>query len=273
MRDPHVEKLRYCLVLAGGDTFHDPPAVERDYHNFRVRLADGLVTVTMKEHHPTIELARSRVEPFLRDWELSAALEYRRRDVTFDYKDADVIDRDPPPPGEPQSIEISAAGVQSMTGTAKITVLRRAYPSPPDRFVSSRDVDRIRYEQYLEGHEPLPSMAYFCLTVVEKSVALLTKKKGRANRPCASSTYGIEPGILDNLGALTSERGDERTARKAHEMESLTPIEENWIREVLIAIIRRLGEYAKDPNAMRSVIKMADLPPLPISSQLNHVSG
>lgn len=109
MRDPHVVELRYRLVLDGGDEFRDPPPVERERDAFSVRLADDLLTVTMKEHHPTIDSARVRVDSFLQDWVISAALQYRRRQVSFEYEDADVIDRDPPPPGEPHVITVSAS--------------------------------------------------------------------------------------------------------------------------------------------------------------------
>jgi len=105
LRDPHVVELRYRLVLSGDDEFRDPPPVERERDAFSVRLAGGLLTVTMKEHHSTIDSARARVDPFVQSWEISAALQSRRRQVSFEYEDADVIDRDPPPPGEPQIID------------------------------------------------------------------------------------------------------------------------------------------------------------------------
>jgi len=105
LRDPHVVELRYRLVLSGDDEFRDPPPVERERDAFSVRSAGGLLTVTMKEHHSTIDSAPARVGSLLQSWEISAALQSRRRQVSFEYEDADVIDRDPPPPGEPQIID------------------------------------------------------------------------------------------------------------------------------------------------------------------------
>lgn len=255
MRDPHVVELRYRLVLDGGDEFRDPPPVERERDAFSVRLADDLLTVTMKEHHPTIDSARVRVDSFLQDWVISAALQYRRRQVSFEYEDADVIDRDPPPPGEPHVITVSASIQGASTVRAKITVQRSAYPSPPDAFIASPDVQLMwtRYEQYQNGNEPLPSMAYFCLTVVAPA---------DISRKDVSGLYNISLPILNTLSKLTSTRGDGTNARKAHNLEPLTSREEQWIREAVLVLIRRLGEHAAAPDSPKPKITMADLPSL-----------
>lgn len=255
MRDPHVVELRYRLVLSGDDEFRDPPPVERERDAFSMRLADDLLTVTMKEHHPTIESARARVEPFVQSWEISAALQYRRRQVSFEYKDADVIDRDPTPPGGLQIINPSTMVVPATLFSPILTVLHREYPSPPDAFVSSPDVQLmwVRYEQYLNGKEPLPSMAYFCLTVVAPA---------DISRKDVSGLYNISLPILNTLSKLTSTRGDGTNARKAHNLEPLTSREEQWIREAVILLIRRLGEHAAAPDTPKQMITMADLPSL-----------
>ena len=262
MRDPHVVELRYRLVLSGDDEFRDPPPVERERDAFSMRLADDLLTVTMKEHHPTIESARARVEPFVQSWEISAALQYRRRQVSFEYKDADVIDRDPPLPGEPQVFEESEPLILSVIVSGSDRMTHRAYPSPPDAFKASSDVQLMwtRFDQYLEGREPLPSMAFFCLTVVEASLGLCTK--GRQNRPAAATAYYIDKDILSTLGTLTSEHGDATSARKAHDLKPLTARAKHWIQEAVLVLIRRLGEHAAEPDTPKPMITMADLPSL-----------
>ena len=210
MRDPHVVELRYRLVLSGDDEFRDPPPVERERDAFSMRLADDLLTVTMKEHHPTIDSARARVDPFVQSWEISAALQSRRRQVSF---------------------ELSLPTLF----TPRVRVLRNSYPAPPDAFVSSSDVRLmwIRYEQYLEGHEPLPAMAYHCLAIVERSI-----RSFGGNRRSASRHYGIDNRILNKLGELTANYGDENSARKADPKRPLTSRGEHWIREAVLVLIR-----------------------------------
>jgi len=255
LRDPHVVELRYRLVLSGDDEFRDPPPVERERDAFSMRLADDLLTVTMKEHHSTVESAQARIGPFLQDWVISAALQYRRRQVSFEYEDADVIDRDPPPPGEPQVVYMPFVSSSATAFTPTMSVVRRTYPSPPDAFTASPDVQNMwtRYDKYLEGREPLLSMAYFCLTVVEKSAG---------SRHDASTMYNINRELLNTLGELASERGDENSARKARPTKPLTSREEQWIREAVLVLIRRLGEHAAAPDSPKPMITMADLPSL-----------
>jgi len=54
------------------------------------------------------------------------------------------------------------------------------------------------------GDEPLPSMAYFCLTVLEYQAK---------NREAAAKQYAIDLKVLKKLGGLTA-KGDPMTARK-----------------------------------------------------------
>ena len=58
MRDPHVVALHYRLETDDTLVFDNPPPVEHQTAAFDVRLADGIVTFTMHEHHATEESAR-----------------------------------------------------------------------------------------------------------------------------------------------------------------------------------------------------------------------
>jgi hypothetical protein len=72
----HVARLVYRLKTDGTWTFEDPPMIERQKDAFFLRLEDDMLYVSMREHHETAESARTRVEKYLRSWEISAGLQY-----------------------------------------------------------------------------------------------------------------------------------------------------------------------------------------------------
>jgi len=259
MRDPHVVSLEYRLVSEEGVSFKsDVPPVERSEQEFDLLLSDHTLTVTMTSHHPTAESARSLVDPFLRAWELDAALAYGRCEFRFDFVRSEVIDRDPPPPDSRQIMQASAMSVQPQIVSASTSVALGRYPEPPIAFAASPDVETLwhRYEGYLAGREPLLAMAYFCLSGVQWLAGSRTKAAARFN-VCRS--------VLDRLGDVTSLLGDERTARKfvtGSDRRPLTPQEERWVEATVKMLIRRVAEYAADPDAPRAQITMAELPPL-----------
>jgi hypothetical protein len=262
MRDPHVAALRYRLVPAETVSFDQPPLVERDTEAFRLRLLDGIATFEMVEHHASEESARRRVEPYLRAWELDVALRFGRSEIGFQFEGADVIDRSPPPPGTGQVIYPKAvAAVIGVMGSVAVHLTRGQYPAPPEGFVASPDVETMwhRYERHLEGRELLASMAYFCLTLLEGSAG---------SRDRAAKQYGISGKVLDTLGRLTTEIGDEQTARKASRLRERRPYtgaEKTWLEATVKALIRRAGEWAYAAEAQRPTLTMEDLPKLPSS--------
>lgn len=163
MRDPHVESLRYRLDTSETTTYENPPAVEVSRDEFECRLNDGVLTCRMREHYPTVEEARRVVDGFLRSWEIKAALELGRGEMRFQFEDSHMVDRDPPPPGSSQVIQVSAASVGVSTVLGRVHVTRNKYPGAPTTFAATPDVETLwqRYENYLDGKEPLLSMAYF----------------------------------------------------------------------------------------------------------------
>ena len=240
MKDPHVESLRYRLETSETTTYKNPPAVEVIRDEFECRLNDGVLKCHMREHYPTVEEARRVVDKFLRSWEIKTALELGRGEMRFQFEDSHVIDRDPPPLGSSQIVRVSgvSVGVSTVLGTLRVT--RGKYPSAPTNFTATPDVETLwqRYENYLDGKEPLLSMAYFCLTVVENKAG---------SRKAASTRYRIDETILQKLGELTSTRGDTATARKALKGGGTTTLsgkEKNWIEGAVKALIRRTGELA-----------------------------
>jgi len=256
MRDPHVEALYYRLETGQQLAFSNPPPTERETNAFSLRLADGKVEVKMKDHYTTDAEARRVVEPYLRSWEIATTLQHGPGTMTFVFERADVVDRNPPPPGASVAIHISSGGLVT-TGCSAITRLSQAkYPDPPDRFVASPDVVTMwqRYEGYWAGREPLASMAYMCLTVFNASAGGPHK---------AARQYSIDPEVLKQLGHLTSAIGDALTARKVgrkHQFRPHTSAEITWIEAVVKVLIQRAGEWAANPNATRPKIALKDFP-------------
>lgn len=256
MRDPHVAKLCYRLVPAKTVSFDQPPPVEREIGWFRMRLADDIVTFEMVEHHDSEESARQRVDPYLQAWELDVALSFGQREISFQFQDADIIDRDPPLPGTGRVIYAKAAIAAGAALSATAHVSQPQYPSPPEGFVVSLDVETMwhRYEGYLAGREPLAAMAYFCLTVLQGSAG---------GRDEAAEQYGISGKVLDTLGRLTTEIGDEETARKFDRVRHRrrhTGAERAWIEAAVKVLIRRAGEWEASRQAPQPQVTMNDLP-------------
>jgi hypothetical protein len=256
MRDPHVVSLRYRLKPGDHVSFDKAPPLEHDIDAATIRLEDGVASVTMKVHCGTVEEARAAIDPFLRAWELDAALQYGEAEFTFAYEDAKVVDRNPPPPGATQILQVAGIGSMTSFGTATLHVMRGRYPAAPALMRVSPGVETLwqRYEGYKRGQEPLLSMAQFCLTYLEQA------HKGRAS---AAARLRIDKSVLGELGKIAATRGDTRTARSVKPNSTLQPLTETeigWVEAAIKLIIRRVGEIGSD--AQLPYIQMTDLPPL-----------
>ena len=114
-----------------------------------------------------------------------------------------------------------------------LKVTRSQYPPPPVAFHVTPEVEVLwdRFNRYIEQKEPLLSMAYFCLTLLE-----------RGDRKAAAQAYNIDYSLLRKLGELTSTRGDNATARKATVTKQLSGDEKSWIEQAIKSIIRHIAE-------------------------------
>jgi hypothetical protein len=254
MRDPHVVSLRYRLQTDESTSYTNPPPVEHDTTTFSLRLAENVLCIQMKAHFSSTELARSAVEGFLHAWELDAALNFGPGALRFVYEDASVIDRNPPPPGTREVVAAKGVAIGMSAASAKLHVARATYPSPSTRFRVSPDVETLwqRYQGYRKGREPLLSMAYFCLSLIE------SKAGGRS---AAAAQFAVDEKVLRKLGEITSNRGDGATARKLNRKSTVQPLSTSeiaWIKATVTAIIRRVAEA--DPSDPLPLLRMADLP-------------
>jgi hypothetical protein len=261
MRDPHVVALRYRLETDSSLIFDNPLPRNHDTDEFTLCLAEGVLTCTMTMHYATATEARAVVDPFLWAWELDEALRQGHRVLWFTFDKAEIIDRDPPPPGTHLVISTIPGEMVIVGEDVIVRLTRPSYPAPPTHFTVSPDVDTLwnRYEGYKQGHEPLPGMAYICQSFIEKVLA-----RGRDD---AVQKYHIEWTVLHTLGKLHSHRGDLTNRRKLeHERDRheppLTPLEIAWMEAAVRMLIRRIGEYAADPTAPWPTLSMRDLPPL-----------
>jgi len=98
MNDPHVVSLTYKIITGEGIEFDNPEPLAHETDSFSFKLQNGTLTATPKDHFSTIEEARSILDRYLDAWEFEHALKNGRRNVTFKYKDAKVIDSDQPQP-------------------------------------------------------------------------------------------------------------------------------------------------------------------------------
>jgi hypothetical protein len=256
LNDPHVEALHYRLVVDGTTSFaENVPPVEYADETLTARLAGGQLTVRPKEHCASELEALLRAHPFIRAWEISSALTYRRPEVRFEYQWAEIVDRTPPPPGN-RTVTVSAAVAAAAAIGATLSVERGSYPAPPRDFAYDADVDTLyhRWVAFLNGAEPLPSMANFCLTVLEHVAG---------GRGAAAAHFRISGSVLSKVGKLATERGDALTARKmSSNLQPLKPEESEWLEAAVRVMIRRAGEVAAQPGQPLPQITLADLPRL-----------
>jgi len=263
MNDPHVERLHYKLRSESTLSFESPPPINRETPAFRIHLEEGKLTVHMFEHYADEEGAQQRVGPYLCAWEIDANLRLGRRTVWFEFERSELIDRNPPPPAGPQTITPKALSVHWRVMPPTIHVGYRSYPPPPSRFLASPDVQTMwfRYNMWVDGREPLLSMAYACLTLLEGSTGATT-----GSRAAVCTMYSIDPAVRKTLGDMVSERGGPDEARKLGRSATKTPLtrkERQWVDDVIKALIRRKAEYDADPTSPLPLIAMTDFLSLP----------
>lgn len=244
LRDPHVERLHYKVGSGKGISYRDPKPVEFSHRLGTFKLSDGRLVYEPADHFADQDAARQAVEPFLRAWEIEADLKSNIGMIRFKFDRSEVVDRDPPPPGTSLVLQGKAAtaGFSATIGSLHLTC--REYPHPPQIFETTLDVEHChrRWSQYRAGKEPLQSMAYFVLTVVERNSP---KKKRR--RDYAAQNFQIDKAVLNKIGDLSTEKGDEATARKAphgRSFQKLSGPEKQWLEQAVRRVIRRMGERA-----------------------------
>lgn len=260
MNDPHVVALKFRVKHGSTVAYRDDaPHIEHQDAGFRILLSDGTVRIELDGHHATQAEALEEVGPYVRSWEMDACLSGKPGDFCLEFLEAEIIDRDPPPP-TPGVVNLAITGsLGALTGHASLSIVKPSYPAPPKGLTLKADDPDVmtmyrRLSGYYEGHEPLPSMANFCLTVLEHRF-----NKGR--RRAAAKAFNIDKTVLDAVGALAATKGGADSARKAGGAGTpLSGKEERFLIEAVTKIIRRVAEAAQNPTAAYPPIGLADLP-------------
>ena len=257
MNDPHVVALNYRVEHGPEFDYSKASALSESARDFDIRLEDTKVRFTMKTHHATVQDAVDAVEKYIRAWELHVALKRSPNAFTLRFDCPEIVDRNP----TMGVVRVSANPARFSFGVSepKVTVMLGSYPSPPSPSLARNpDVESMftRYIGYRDGKEPLTSMAYFCLTVLEASAG---KKKGETARKAAARRYCIANRVMNKVGTLCDKKGG-RGARKAKGVHlELTHGEKRFLEDAVKTMIRRAAEVEHDPHASHNLIGLRDL--------------
>lgn len=254
MNDPHVVTLFYKIMREASADYRE--AEPRDYEekDFSLRIADGKVCFTMKVHYATEEEAKEAVGEYIDRWEFDVGLQGEPSVFTLVYQNAEIEERNPALGMAERKITVGAP-LSSVR-----TVHSKPYPPPPSPGLTLTDnVRRMfdRFRRYHLGREPLPSMAYFCLDILERS----TQRPKRQRRPAAAQHYGIDLAVLGKIGFLSSDRGGPQARKASGTDRPLTSSETRFLEKATAALIRRAAEIAYDPGKSGNEIKLSDLWP------------
>lgn len=255
MNDPHVVALHYEVEHTSSIDYSSAEPLELHFDAFDVRVEDSHVRFAMKHHFATKQDARAAVDDYIGGWELNAALVRGPNAFKLRYSRSEIEDRKPTPGvinahAEPVRLNFSAS--------AQATVSPRTYPKPPSMSLKrSPDVESMfhRYVGFREGREPLTTMAYFCLTVLEASTG-----ECRGRRAAAAQRYCISEAVLKQLGELSSTKGGVGARKAEGVQQNLNQQEKMFLEAAVTTIIRRAAEVAHYPETSLKPITMFDLP-------------
>ena len=264
MNDPHVVALHYRVNHGPTIDYSEAETLDREESGFRLSVEDRKVKFELKEHFATEEQAKEALTKYIREWEFDATLKYGNSDsFRLVFEKAEIIDRNPTP-GE---VRISARlEVTAAMGSATLTTVVREYPSPPSDIVLNPDAETMhqRYLGYRGKHELLPSVAYFCLSMLEDPPAQQSseRRKLSSKRKVAAEKFGIDELVLNEIGHLSTLRGEGEARKRGGTTQPLTPKERHFLDRALKAIIRRVAERAHTPGGDLPKISWSDLPSL-----------
>ena len=250
MSDPHVVALFYNIEHGPSVDYQEADPLDHEEKDFSIHIEDGKVRFAMKAHYAREEEAQEAVREYIRCWEFDVGLEKGPNTFKLVYRGAQIEDGT----GVKPVIQVTVGGV-SVSVTPSIP-----YPAPPPpELTITPDVQSMydRFRGYRLGREPLPAMAYFCLTVLEKS----TGARGQRRR-AAARQYGIDFAVLDKIGSLSSGAGGQQARKASGIGRELTSAETRFLEKAMVALIRRSAEVAHDPNKSHDEIKLSDLPEL-----------
>ena len=93
MGNRRVESLTYQLETDDTVSFDADP-IDHETDAFSLRLEDDKLTIDLHKHFSSVEEARECVDPFLEAWEVKYGTQFRQREISFSYEDAEVVRED-----------------------------------------------------------------------------------------------------------------------------------------------------------------------------------
>ena len=174
--------------------------------HFTVEIQDQRVFFRFRAHYTSEDEARSAIRSYLQNWEFLVGLERGPDAFHLRFLRSEIIDRNPPKGVQPVRISI-ATGIPKVTAIGTVRPLRYPKPAATSTIQRTPEIDSMyhRYLGYRTVQEPLPSMAYFCLTMLKR----VAQKKGTG----ASKEFGISSKVIKTVSRLSSTAGGEM-ARK-----------------------------------------------------------
>jgi len=244
-----------------------PPATRVVYNlpDFNIRIDGQHVALLPQTHFADSDTVLAACAPLVQAWQIMIATEVNSIDVELSFMQIEWMDRAP-------SSGVAEARLDSIaTGTATMHAMSirpfRRHPNAPDpalRVTPNMNSLWQRYCGYKRGTEPLLSMAYFVLTVVE-ALAAQTQADGTRFKALAvaARVFNVEEAVLKKIGELSSTRGDRSTARKVGANQPERPLMSEecvWLEQAVQKLILQVGRTngVPSPNSLR----LADLPSL-----------
>ena len=258
MNDPHVVALFYDIKHSKSFDYSKADPLEREAKDFTIKIANDKACFTMTAHYSTKEEALKAVQEYIQVWEFDAALQRGPNAFTLEFSHPQIEDRKPPIPG---IVSLSARPTTWSWSVSKPRiVVSSPYPSPPSSGLKlSPNVQSMydRFLGYLSGREPLPSMAYFCLTMLRYSIRSNGKE---ATDQETSAHYRIEQHVISKTVKLSTNSGGSQARKASGFKQELTPENTRFLQKAVKAIIRRAAEVEYGPVNGLPEIKLADLP-------------
>ena len=268
--DPHVTALHYWVEH--DDSVDYTNAVPFTYESdlFHLHIDNRQVSIRPKTHFASEEEARDAFEDFISNWEFATALDSEGGTFSLTYSGADIVDRDPKP---------SPIGIVQLSGTVRggrgklggrLRIGRTTYPAPPPGLILRVDAPYVqtmllRLARYYKDREPLPAMAYFCLTTMEANTP-----KGKGNKyKRIGRHFAISRQVLKQVSRLSSEKGGSEARKGSALGKNLTEEERRFLVAAVQAFIRRAAEKATDSIQSLPDITLAGLPAVPKSRELH----
>ena len=253
MNDPHVVALFYNVKHSAAVDYSEAKPLEHEEKDFTITIAKDKACFTMKAHYATEEKARKPAEEYIQVREFAAGLEGGPNAFTLEFDYSRIEDRQP----QPGMAQIHGV-VPAPSGTARATSMpiKKSYPPPPQSGLKITPDVQSMYDRlmgYCSGRDRPPSMAAFCLDVLQGSTGSKSPSKK------AVEMYGIERAVIKKIARLSNNKGGPDARKRVGIDSPLEPEEKRFLEEAIKAIIRQMAAHAYDPDNMPPEIKLTDL--------------